>query len=106
MSRSQPAITSAAVLWASAFVIAALTILQAGRLPGRSAHAEATANVGHFSLVTARSGLGRDEKPNEVLFVADSHSGVLLVYEIQNVQQGIFLRDGGPLENLFRGARR
>jgi hypothetical protein len=106
MSRSQPANTSATVLWASAFVIAALTILQAGRLPARSAYAETTANFNDFSLATARSGLGPDEKPYELLYVVDNHNEVLVVYDLQNVQQGIFLRDGGPLVNLFRTARR
>jgi hypothetical protein len=106
MNPSRSANTPAAVLWASAFVIAALTILQAGRLPGRSALAETTANVNDFSLVTARSGLGPDEKPYEVLYIIDDHNEVLLVYDLQNVQQGIFLRDGGPLVNLFRTARR
>ncbi|MHC4217284.1 MAG: hypothetical protein ACYSU7_02400 [Planctomycetota bacterium] len=106
MSRSQPANTSAAVLWAAAFVVAALVIVQAGRLPGRSAYAETTANVNDFSLITARSGTGPDERPYELLFVIDSRAEALLVYELPNVQQGITLRDGGSLMNLFRTAGR
>jgi hypothetical protein len=37
---------SAAVLWASAFVIAALVIVQAGRLPGPAARAEMSSSSG------------------------------------------------------------
>jgi hypothetical protein len=106
MSRFQASNTSAAVLWASAFIVAALIIVQAGRLPGRSAYAETTANANDFSLITSRSGTGPDERPYEMLFVIDSRSEVLLVYDMPNIQQGIFLRDGGSLTNLFRTAQR
>jgi hypothetical protein len=106
MSRSRPVSPTAAVLWASAFVIAALTIIQAGRLPGPSAHAGNTANVNDFSIVTAPSGIGPDQKPYELLYIIDNHAEVLLVYDLQNIQQGIFLRDGGSLTNLFRSAGR
>ena len=43
----------AAALWASAFVIAALAIVQAGQLPGNSAHAETTSEFGDYTLLTA-----------------------------------------------------
>jgi hypothetical protein len=106
MNRARPASPSATVLWASAFVIAAMTIIQAGRLPGPAAHAGNAAAFNEYSLVTARSGIGPDEKPYELLYVIDSHAEVLLVYEIQNIQQGLFLRDGGSLVNLFRSGGR
>jgi hypothetical protein len=106
MNRSQTVNRSAAVLWASAFVIAALIILQAGRLTGSAAHASNAANVNDYSLVTARSGVGPDEKPYELLYLIDNHAEVLLVYDLQNVQQGLLLRDGGSLTNLFRSAGR
>ena len=105
MNRTQETRT-AAVLWASAFVIAALVILQAGRLPGPSAYAETASARGNYSLLTARSGTGNDLKPNEVLYVLDNRESVLMVYDIEGVQRGIFSRDGGPVENLFRAARR
>ncbi|MHC4103201.1 MAG: hypothetical protein ACYSW1_20235, partial [Planctomycetota bacterium] len=60
---------SAAVLWASAFVIAALTIVQAGRLQGPTARAEMASSSGDYTLVAGRSGRGRDERPNELLYV-------------------------------------
>ena len=106
MSRFQSVSPSAAVLWASAFVIAALTIIQAGRLPGPSAHAGNAAVLNDYSLVTSRSGVGPDQNPYELLYVIDSHAEVLLVYDVQNIQQGIFLRDGGSLTNLFRSGGR
>ena len=105
MIRSQRS-RHAAVLWASAFVIAALMIVQAGRLPGPSAYAETATNRGDYALLTGRSGLGRDEKPRELLYVIDNRDRVLLVYEIENIERGIIARDGGSLDNLFRGARR
>lgn len=98
---------SAAVLWASAFVIAALTIVQAGRLPGPSARAEVASSRGDYSLLTGRSGRGRDERPNELLYVIDNRDQVLLVYDVEEAQRGVVNAvDGGPLGNLFRGARR
>ncbi len=107
MNSRQQINTSAATLWASAFVIAALIIVQAGRLAGPTAYAEAVDNRGDYTLLTARSGRGPDEKPYEVLYVIDNRDQILMVYEIENVQRGeIIARDGGPLETLFTTARR
>ncbi len=98
---------SAAVLWASALVIAALTIIQAGRLPGPAARAEMSSSHGDYTLLTARSGRGPDEAPYELLYVIDNRDQVLLVYEVAEAQRGVVTAvDGGPLDNLFRGARR
>jgi hypothetical protein len=98
---------SAAVLWASAFVIAALTIVQAGRLPGPAARAAMVSRHGDYTMLTARSGRGPDEKPYELLYVIDTRDQVLLVYDVEEPQRGVVTPvDGGPLENLFRGARR
>ncbi len=108
MSRPHPQRinTSAAVLWASAFVIAALVIVQAGRLPGRPAYGEMVSTRADYTILTARSGRGRDEEPDEILFVIDNRDGVLMVYEMPDARRGkIFARDGGRLENLFQSAR-
>ena len=106
MSRPQTSTTPVAVLWASAFVIGALTLMQAGRLPSQSAYAETAANRSDFTLLTARSGRGDEQEPDEVLFVIDNRERVLLVYEVEDAQRGaIFARDGGSLDSLFRGAR-
>jgi hypothetical protein len=98
--------TPAAVLWASAFIIAALIVIQAGRLPQNSAYAEMATGHGGFSLVTADAGRGGDVQPDELLYVIDSREQVLLVYEIEDARQGrVTLRDGGSLVNLFGSAR-
>ncbi|MHC4416475.1 MAG: hypothetical protein ACYS0G_14475 [Planctomycetota bacterium] len=106
MSRSQLRSGRAAALWASAFVIAALTIVQAGRLPGPAAHGEVAASRADYALLTASSGRGGEVDPDELLYVIDNRDQVLMVYEIENAQRRqVLLRDGGPLENLFRRAR-
>jgi len=91
-------------LWASAFVILALVVVQAGRLP--SAHGETVASAGDYTLLTARSGKGPETRPYEVLFVIDNREQVLIVYDLEDAQRGTMtVRDGGPLEALFRNAR-
>jgi hypothetical protein len=102
-SRIRPATTA---LWASAFVIAALAIVQAGRLPGSSAYAETTAESGDYTLLTARSGKGPEDRPNETLWVIDNREQVLMVYELEDAIRGtLTVRGGGSLHNLFLQAR-
>ena len=98
--------TPVAALWASAFVIAALAIVQAGRLPGQAAYAETVSEFGDYTILTARTGKGPDERPHEALWVIDNRERVLIVYDLEDAQRGNFIvRDGGSLENLFRAAR-
>ena len=98
---------SSAALWASAFVIGALTIVAAGRLPGRAAHAEMVSGHSGYTLLTTDSGLGGDSNPNELLYVIDNRDQVILVYEVEDAHEGrIVLRAGGSLINMFRNARR
>ncbi len=97
--------TSATALWASAFVILALVILQAGRLPSQQAFADQATARGPFTIVTANGGTGGDADPDELLYVLNSRYEVLMVYEVEDArQQRITLRDGGSLRNLFRAA--
>lgn len=108
MNRKTRIDAGSAVLWASAFVIAALIIIKAGDLPANQAHARMAVSSGDFTLVTAHSGKGDDEDPDEVLYVLDSRSETLLVYEIGDVRQADAVRlvDGGSLRNLFiKGGR-
>ena len=100
--------TSTAALWASAFVIMALIIVQADKLPGQAAYAGMATGSGSYTLLTTYAGRGGDaENPNELLYVLDSRDQVLLVYEIEDSRNGqIFMRDGGSLTNLFKSARR
>lgn len=94
---------AAAVLWASAFLIAALVIVQAGRLQSNPAHADMVQERGDYTLMTTKSG----REDNTVLYVMDGRTQTLLVYEVEDVQRGlVFLRDGGSLDMLFQAARR
>ena len=64
-SRRQGITVASAALWASAFLLAALTIIQAGRLPFNAAYGAGAANQGGqgTSVVTLNTGLGPDSKP-------------------------------------------
>jgi len=107
MQRHKSINTAAAVLWASAFLLAALVIVQAGRLPGNPAYAEMGLESGGYTLLTTDSGRGGDAAPNELLYIIDSREEVVLVYEIEDARQNqIILRDGGSLQNLFATGRR
>jgi hypothetical protein len=97
---------SAAVLWASAFIIAALVVVQAGRLPGNLAHGDMVADRSSYTLMTADSGRGGDVEPDEILLIIDSREQILLVYEVEDARKrNIFLRDSYSLDNLFMRAR-
>jgi hypothetical protein len=96
-----------AVLWASAFVLAALVIIQAGKLPGNPAYAEMGLESGGFSLLTTNSGRGGTADPDELLYVIDSRDEVLLVYGIPDARQKqVVLRGGAYLPFWFQNARR
>lgn len=94
---------AAAVLWASAFIVAALIIIQAGKLPENAAYADTIVSKNNYTLLTTGSGRGE----NHVLYVIDARDQVLMVYEVEDARRGlIHLRDGGSLDNLMRNARR
>jgi len=106
--KNEPRINlSAAGLWASAFVIMALIIVQAGKLPVNQAMAGTSTSESGFTVLTANSGTGGKNQPNELLYIIDNRHETLLVYEIDDpTSKQILLRDGGSLRNLFAGARR
>jgi hypothetical protein len=93
---------SRTILWASAFVIAALVIVQAGRLPANQAYAETVSTKSGYTLLTADSGRGAEENPDEILCVIDNAAEVMLVYEVDARSRTIVVRDGGPLAPYFR----
>ncbi len=64
--------TSTAALWASAFVIMALIIMQAGKLPGNAAYAEMSSSNEAYTLLTTDAGKGDDAAPYELLYVLDN----------------------------------
>ena len=101
---------AAAALWASAFVLAALTILQSGRLPMNAAYGAGAANQGGqgTSVITLETGLGPDNKAYEALWVLDGRGEMLFIYYIENGNAGekaLLLRQVIPLPELFRNAR-
>ncbi|MFO0827754.1 MAG: hypothetical protein U0572_06340 [Phycisphaerales bacterium] len=92
-----------AILWASAFIIAALVIVTAGRLPENAAYGNmATTGTGGYSLVTAVGGNG----PFELLYVIDNTTQTFYVYSIDNANdRRIVYRHGARLPDLFRAGR-
>ena len=105
--RSNPA---APILWASAFVIAALAILQAGRLAPNPAFAgQAVSTDEGFSLVTSSSGTGPSDRPYDVLYVIDSSEETLFIYYIDNANSPatskLELKNGAFFPTLFNAAR-
>jgi hypothetical protein len=101
---------AAALLWASAFLLAALTLFQAGRLPSNAAFAAGAANQGGqgTSVITLATGLGPDSKDYEALWVIDGRGEMLFIYYIENGNAGeksLLLRHVVPLPELFRMAR-
>ena len=109
-SRRQGITVASAALWASAFLLAALTIIQAGRLPFNAAYGAGAANQGGqgTSVVTLNTGLGPDTKPYEALWVLDGRGEMLFIYYIENANAGekaLLLRQVLFLPDLFRKAR-
>lgn len=99
--------TAEAILLATAFLLVAIVLVQAGRLPGNAAYAEMGVAGDDFTLVTASSGRGDDADPYEILWIVDSRGEVLHVYEIEDVRQGgIQQRATLDLRNVFANARR
>jgi len=98
--------SSAAVLWASAFVITGMIILQAGRHATNAAYAEMANTAAGYTLLTTDGGTG-DVPPDELLYVIDNRDEVMMLYEIENAQKRtIALRQSGSLRNLFANAAR
>ena len=99
----------AALLWASAFLLAALTIIQAARLPLNAAYAGAANQGGQgMSVVTQSTGLGPAERPYEALWVLDGRGEMLFIYYMENANAGekaLLLRQAIPVPDLFRTAR-
>lgn len=106
MPRTHDSSVVAAILTGSAFVVAALAIMKAGELPINQAYAGSASASGSFSIVTASTGVGKETRPNELLYVIDNRTEILYVYEIDDAaQRKILIRGGGPLPALFRSGR-
>ncbi len=96
---ARPLSLAHAALWASAFVLAALTIVQAGAGRGSAAQAQTVSNVGDLTALTSRSTVDED-----IFCVLDGRSESLLVYRIDN-QNKIELQQTIKLAEAFAEAR-
>ncbi|HAW95540.1 MAG TPA: hypothetical protein DCX60_04620 [Phycisphaerales bacterium] len=98
---------ASAVLLACAFLIAALTIIQAGRLQTSRAYAgDAVTGMDGYTLLTASSGFGKDTRPYEFCYVIDNHDEMLFIFEIpQANDKRVVLKSGTSLPGLFAKAR-
>lgn len=90
---------SHAALWASAFVLGALTIVQAGAGRGAAASAQTVSNVGDLTAMTSRSTVDED-----IFCILDGRAESLLVYRIDN-QNKIELQQTIKLADAFAEAR-
>ena len=104
---SRTSSTATALLLVSAFLIAAMVIFQAGRLPAHPAYAgDSVAGSAGYTLLTASSGFGKDTRPYEFCYVFDNHDEMLFIYEVpQASDKRIVLRGGTYLPGLFATAR-
>lgn len=92
--------SGAAALWASAMVIAAMILVQAGRHgAGSQAHAETVSQVGDLTALTARSG-----GDNDVLAVLDGRAERLMLYTIEGGGRSVELHLSEDLSQAFMRA--
>lgn len=88
-------------LWASAAVIAALIIVQAGRMTGSEAYAGLVLQGDQYTLLTSRSGSSED-----VAVVIDHRSEEIFVYQHRGSGSGgIDLLTRANVGDLFGQAR-
>ncbi len=90
MQRATPA------LWASAFLILALIILQAGNV--KTAEAEMVSSRGAYSIMTTDSGT------EDLLVVIDDRNEQLLAYKVKSTQ-GVELYQSVSLPDAFKRGR-
>ena len=87
---------AAAALWASAFVIMAMIIVQAGQVGGgpNAAYADTVASVGDYSLMTVPIG-----NLEEVLVIIDSRDETIYTYVTS--ARAVELQDHRSLKEVF-----
>lgn len=98
-TNERPGIDSgAAALWASAMVILALIVVQAGRMGGQAAHAD-VAWVGDVTILTTASAENED-----VLAVLDRREELIYMYGIES-GRNVQLFQVENIGNMFVQAR-
>jgi hypothetical protein len=85
-------------LWASAFVIGAMVIVQAGRHADNAARADMVTEVGDLVIMTAQG------QNDELLYMIDNRAEDLLIYEVAQ-QKSLDLIRKEHLPDLFKSAR-
>lgn len=95
---SRSGLNATAPLWASAIVVLALILTQAGRVVGSAAKAEMVHATGGYTIMTADGGT------DEVLLVLDNRNEELFVYQVAN-QRSVDLKERVSLTKLFSDAR-
>lgn len=91
------------LLWASAFILLGLVVVQAGRLSSRwsnTAHADLVSRVGDYTTLTLGATSSED-----LALVLDGRGEKLLVYRIKN-REVLELVRGYDLPPLFQTAAR
>ncbi|MBM4051484.1 MAG: hypothetical protein FJ270_01915 [Planctomycetes bacterium] len=95
-----------AILWATAILLGALVIIQAGRLEQRAYADQANSGQHGYSVCSATTGQGTPSEPIEAVYVVDSRDEVVLVYAIERFQDfKVQLRHSENLGALFARAR-
>lgn len=92
---------SAPALWASAFVLLAMIVTQAGRITGGGAEAIAgtVSRVNDLTVLTAEAGDGQDN-----LILLDQRSERIFVYGVEQ-RQNVQLIESYDMKEVFRNAR-
>ena len=85
-------------LWASAFVLAGLVVLQASRLAPAAPSADVVSSAGEFTVLTADTG------NDDMLVAIDNRREQLLVYKVVN-QASMELYKRYSLPQVFTDAR-
>jgi hypothetical protein len=98
MNHARQGRLSGAGLWASAMVIAALIIVQAGRMGPEPARADVVSTVAGTTALTFES------QSEDLLAVVDGRQEMLFVYRVQNKNALELLRSYN-LPELFAEAR-
>ena len=95
------------VLWASAFVLIALILVQLGRPLSPSLQADMLVHNGEYTMLTMRGRPEARTKETDALVLVDVSEGWMLMYELvgNRPNRTIQALDGGPLAWLFERGR-
>lgn len=91
-TESSPRLTSAALLWASAFILLGLVIVQSGRVASHwlvpEARADVVSRVADYTTATVYSGSGSED----ILVVLDGRGEQIFTYRVKNKNSFEFVK--------------